>query len=103
VADLSWSDLQFPAPAVVGETAWGDTELLAIGLSGSNDKAEVVTVRSHGISHRGETVTSFVPSFMVHGARAGSDRGCRAMRDERSRDRHSHLSRRRSDEGRTRP
>jgi itaconyl-CoA hydratase len=70
VANLSWSDVQLPAPVFVGDTLWAETEVLEVKPSRSNDKVGVVTVRSRGINQRGETVIKLVRSFMVHRDRA---------------------------------
>jgi itaconyl-CoA hydratase len=66
VANLSWTDVQLPAPVFVGDTLWAETEVLEVKPSRSNEKVGVVTVRSRGINQRGDTVISFVRSFMVH-------------------------------------
>lgn len=70
VANLSWSDVQLPAPVFVGDTLWAETEVLEVRPSRSNDRVGLVTVRSRGINQRGETVISFVRTFMVHRDRA---------------------------------
>jgi acyl dehydratase len=66
VANLSWSDVQLPAPVFVGDTLWAETEVLEVNPSRSNQDVGVITVRSQGINQRDETVITFVRSFMVH-------------------------------------
>jgi itaconyl-CoA hydratase len=66
IANLSWSDVQLPAPVFVGDTLWAETEVLEVKPSSSNEEVGVITVRSQGINQREETVITFVRSFMVH-------------------------------------
>ena len=66
IANLSWSDLQLPAPVFVGDTLWAEAEVLEVKPSGSNEKVGIVTVRSRGVDQRGETVIDFIRNFMVH-------------------------------------
>ncbi len=71
VANLTWSDVQLPAPVFVGDTLWAETEVLEVKPSRSNQDVGIVTVRSRGINQRSETVITFVRKFMVTKKAAG--------------------------------
>jgi acyl dehydratase len=66
VANLSWSDVQLPAPVFVGDTLWAETEIQELRPSRSNPEVGMVTVHTRGVNQRGETVITFVRTFMVH-------------------------------------
>jgi len=64
-ANLSWTDIQLPAPVFVGDTLWAESEVLGVRPSRSRPTVGIVDVRSRGINQRSEVVVSFSRSFML--------------------------------------
>jgi itaconyl-CoA hydratase len=65
-ANLSWTDIELPNPVFVGDTLWAESEILKLRESRSNPDVGVVSLRTRGISQRGETVIQFKRSFMAY-------------------------------------
>ncbi|MBS1889174.1 MAG: MaoC family dehydratase [Actinobacteria bacterium] len=65
-ANLSWTDIELPAPVFVGDTLWAESEVLDLRESRSNQEVGIVSIRTRGINQRGETVIEFKRSFMCY-------------------------------------
>jgi len=65
-ANLSWTDIELPAPVFVGDTLWAESEITDLRESRSNPTVGIVSVRTRGINQRGETVIQFKRSFMCY-------------------------------------
>jgi itaconyl-CoA hydratase len=69
-ANLSWTDIELPAPVFVGDTLWAESEILELRDSRSNPSVGIVSLRTRGINQRGETVIAFRRTFMCYRRRA---------------------------------
>lgn len=65
-ANLSWTDIELPAPVFVGDTLWAESEILDLRESKSKPDVGIVSIRTRGINQRGETVIEFKRSFMCY-------------------------------------
>ena len=65
-ANLSWTDIELPAPVFVGDTLWAESEILGLRGSRSNPDVGIVSIRTRGVNQRGETVIEFRRSFMCY-------------------------------------
>ncbi|MBS1883763.1 MAG: MaoC family dehydratase [Actinobacteria bacterium] len=65
-ANLSWTDIELPAPVFVGDTLWAESEVLDLRESRSNPDVGIVSIRTRGINQRGETVIEFKRAFMCY-------------------------------------
>jgi itaconyl-CoA hydratase len=65
-ANLSWTDIELPAPVFVGDTLWAESEILELRESRSNPSVGIVSLRTRGINQRGETTIEFKRSFMAY-------------------------------------
>ncbi len=65
-ANLSWTDIELPAPVFAGDTLWAESEILDLRESGSDPDVGIVLLRTRGINQRGETVVEFKRSFMAY-------------------------------------
>lgn len=65
-ANLSWTDIELPAPVFVGDTLWAESEILELRESRSNPDVGIVSLRTRGLNQRGETVLSFRRTFMCY-------------------------------------
>ena len=65
-ANLSWTDIELPAPVFVGDTLWAESEILQLRDSRSNPSVGIVSLRTRGINQRGETVIAFQRTFMCY-------------------------------------
>lgn len=65
VANLSVTDITFERPVFVGDTIYGETEILDRRASTSRPHNGVVTARTSGLNQRHERVVVFTRSFLV--------------------------------------
>lgn len=65
-ANLSWTDIELPAPVFVGDTLYAESEITGLRESKSNQDVGIVSLRTRGLNQRGETVISFRRSFMCY-------------------------------------
>lgn len=65
-ANLSWTDIELPAPVFVGDTLWAESEILEVRESASNPSVGIVGLKTRGVNQRGEIVLRFRRSFMCY-------------------------------------
>lgn len=65
-ANLSWTDIELPAPVFVGDTLYAESEITALRESKSNPDVGIVSLRTRGLNQRGEAVIRFKRSFMCY-------------------------------------
>jgi len=65
-ANLSWTDIEMPAPVFEGDTLWAESEILELRESKSRPNVGIVSVRSRGINQDGTVVMRFRRTFMVY-------------------------------------
>ena len=74
-ANLSWTDIELPAPVFIGDTLWAESEILDLRASCSNSDVGIVSLRTCGPNQRGKDVIrscrSFRPHRFVPAARGG--------------------------------
>lgn len=66
VANLSWTDIELPAPVFVGDTLWAESEVLDARASESRDDVGIVGIRTRGVNQDGVRVIAFRRAFMVY-------------------------------------
>jgi itaconyl-CoA hydratase len=64
-AHLGWADVRLPAPVLVGDTLWAESEVLGHRPSRSSPGNGLVSVRTRGLNQRGEVVIEFLRTFML--------------------------------------
>lgn len=64
-ANLGWTDIKLTAPVFIGDTLYGETEVLAKRLSASRPGDGIVEVRTTGRNQHGTIVCTFVRSMLV--------------------------------------
>lgn len=65
-ANLEWTDIKLPRPVFAGDTLWGESEILDLRPSRSNDRVGIVRLRTRGVNQRGEVVIEFLRTFMLY-------------------------------------
>ncbi|MEU1819290.1 MaoC family dehydratase [Streptomyces roseifaciens] len=65
IANLGWEHIRLPAPVVVGDTLYSESEILAKRLSRSRPGEGIVSCRTTGTKSTGEVVLTFERSFLV--------------------------------------
>lgn len=78
VANLGFADIAFPAPVFVGDTLYGESEVVSKRLSGSRPGEGVVTLRHTGRNQRGEVVATCTRTMLVWTREAGERTGERS-------------------------
>ena len=72
IANLGWTDIQMTRPVFVGDTLYGESEVLEKRESKSRPNQGIVTVRTTGKNQNGATVCTFNRMILVpfegHGA-----------------------------------
>ncbi|MEQ9590808.1 MAG: MaoC family dehydratase [Parvibaculaceae bacterium] len=56
VANLGFSDIEFPAPVLVGDTIRAETEVIELRASKSRPHQGIVKFEHRGLNHKGEVV-----------------------------------------------
>jgi acyl dehydratase len=56
VANLGFDETAFPAPVMIGDTIWAETEVMAARPSGSRPDAGIVTFQHRGFNQHDELV-----------------------------------------------
>jgi itaconyl-CoA hydratase len=64
-ANLGWKEIKMTAPVFVGDTLYGETEVLEKRESASRPGDGIVTVKTIGKNQDGKVVCEFVRSMMV--------------------------------------
>lgn len=82
VANLGFADIAFPAPVFVGDTLYGESEVVSKRLSGSRPGEGVVALRHTARNQHGDVVATCTRSMLVWtreaGERAGEQAGERS-------------------------
>jgi itaconyl-CoA hydratase len=66
VANLSWTEIELPAPVFVGDTLWAESEVATIRESQTRPMLGIVGVRTRGVNQDGVDVVRFNRAFMVY-------------------------------------
>jgi itaconyl-CoA hydratase len=66
VANLEWTDIKLPNPVFVGDTLWGESEILDKRDSRSQPTLGIVAMRSRGINQHGQVVIEFRRTFSLY-------------------------------------
>ncbi len=72
VANLGWDNINMTAPVFIGDTLYGETEILEKRESKSRPKQGIVTVLTRGFNQDGVEVCNFVRKALVW-KRSGED------------------------------
>ena len=56
IANLGFSEIEFPRPVLVGDTMWAETEVIAARPSASRPEAGIVTFEHRGYNQRDELI-----------------------------------------------
>lgn len=67
IANLGMDEVKFTAPVFAGDTLYAESEVLAKRESASRPGQGIVTIRTLGKNHRGETVCTFVRNMLIPG------------------------------------
>ena len=65
IANLGWKEIKLPAPVFVGDTLYGESEVLGKRESKSRPTAGIVTVRTLGRNQDGTIVCDFERSMLL--------------------------------------
>ncbi len=65
IANLGWSDIKIPSPLFVGDTLYGESEVISLRESRSRPQQGIVSVKTLGRKQDGEIVMSFERSALV--------------------------------------
>ncbi|MEL7027726.1 MAG: MaoC family dehydratase [Pseudomonadota bacterium] len=65
IANLGMNDVRFTAPLFVGDTLYGESEVLAKRLSKSRPTQGIVTIRTIGKNQNGEMVCTFDRNMLI--------------------------------------
>jgi acyl dehydratase len=65
IANLGMDDVKFTAPVFAGDTLYAESEVLAKRESASRPGQGIVTIRTTGKNHRGETVATFNRHMLI--------------------------------------
>lgn len=65
IANLGWKEIKLPAPVFVGDTLYGESEVLAKRESNSRPTAGIVTVRTWGKKSDGTIVCEFDRNMLI--------------------------------------
>ena len=65
IANLGWKEIKLPAPVFVGDTLYGESEVLGKRESKSRPTAGIVTVRTLGRNQDGTIVCDFERSMLI--------------------------------------
>jgi len=66
LANLGWEEVKLTHPVFIGDTLYGETEVLETRLSKSHSDAGIVKVRSRAVNQDGKVVLTLVRSIMVY-------------------------------------
>ena len=65
IANLGWKEIKLPAPVFVGDTLYGESEVLGKRESKSRPTAGIVTIRTLGRNQDGTLICDFERTFLV--------------------------------------
>jgi len=65
IANLGMDEIRFTAPVFAGDTLYAESEVLEVRPSKSREGQGIVTIRTTGKNHRGETVCTFRRSMLI--------------------------------------
>jgi acyl dehydratase len=65
IGNLGWDDIRLPAPVFIGDTLYGESEVIAKRESKSRPTQGIVTVTSRGMNQDGTIVISFNRTILV--------------------------------------
>ncbi len=65
IANLGWTDVKMTRPVFVGDTLYGETEVIAKRESKSRARQGIVTVRTTGKNQHGDIVCTFDRSILI--------------------------------------
>ncbi len=65
IANLGWKEIKLPAPVFVGDTLYGESEVLEKRESKSRPTAGIVTVRTWGKKNDGTVVCEFDRNILI--------------------------------------
>ena len=66
VANLGWTNMQFPAPVHAGDTIYAESEILAKRESASRPGQGILSVKTRALNQRGEEVCSFERRILLY-------------------------------------
>ena len=66
MANLSWDEIQLPAPVFEGDTIYSRSEVLEVRESKSRPNVGIVTVKTTGYNQEGTIVITFKRTVMVY-------------------------------------
>jgi acyl dehydratase len=67
IANLGMDEVRFTGPVFAGDTLYGESEVLAKRESKSRPGQGIVTIRTIGKNHRGETICTFRRDMLIPG------------------------------------
>ncbi len=67
IANLGMDEVRFTGPVFAGDTLYGESEVLAKRESRSRPGQGIVTIRTIGKNHRGETICTFRRDMLIPG------------------------------------
>ncbi len=65
IANLGWKEIRMTAPVFVGDTIYGESEVLEVRESRSRPNQGIVTVKTRGFNQDGVMVCEFIRSVLV--------------------------------------
>jgi itaconyl-CoA hydratase len=65
IANLGWNDIKMPAPMFVGDTLYGESEVIAKRESKSRPTQGIVTIRTVGKKQDGTVVMTFDRNMLI--------------------------------------
>lgn len=66
VANLGWTNMQFPVPVHAGDTIYAESEILGKRESSSRPDQGIMHVKTRTLNQRGEEVCSFERRFLLY-------------------------------------
>lgn len=66
VANLGWTNMQFPTPVHAGDTIYAESEILGKRESSSRPDQGIMHVKTQALNQRGEEVCSFERRFLLY-------------------------------------
>ena len=65
IANLGWDEIRIPAPLFIGDTLYGESEVISKRESKSRPTQGIVSVKTIGKNQRGEVVMTFGRNILV--------------------------------------
>jgi itaconyl-CoA hydratase len=66
VANLGWTNMQFPVPVRAGDTIYAESEILGKRESSSRPNQGIMHAKTRTLNQRGEEVCSFERRFLLY-------------------------------------